>query len=146
MAGLAPVAGGPGGDIDALVPQHPHQHLALVPGQGQGQNVGGLPPADLLRLGDPGPELLQGVRLQGLQVGDGVAELGTARLAGGGEGGDLSGGLGARAEAVLLAAPQNQGLQGHSGADVQGADPLGCVDLVTAEGEQIHPQLGGGEG
>ena len=30
--------------------------------------------------------------------------------------------------------------------DVQGADPLGCVDLVTAEGEQIHPQLGGGEG
>ena len=76
-------------------------------------------------------------------MGDGVAELARPRLAGGGEGGDLSGGLGARAEAVLLAAPQNQGLQGHPERMYRAPIPW-VRGPVTAEGEQIHPQLGGG--
>ena len=42
MAGLSLVAGGAGGDADAPVAEKAHDDLALVAGEGDGQNMGEL--------------------------------------------------------------------------------------------------------
>ena len=65
---------------------------------------------------------------------------------GGGRGGDLGGGLGARAQAALLAASPDERRELQAALDIQGPHPLGGVDLVAADGQQVHPQLPGGEG
>ena len=141
MAGFAPVAGAARGDADLPVPQHPHQHFALVARHGQGQDVGGVPRRHRRHLGHLSGQSGEGVRLQILHAPDVLLPAGEAQTAGGGEGGDLSGGFGAAAQPVLLAAPQQQGFEFQAGTDIQGADSLGGVDLVAADADQIGPQL-----
>ena len=142
MAGLALVAGRPGGDADPPVRQVPHQHLAGVARQGDGADMGGIPGADHLQPRHPA-QPLQGVALGALQL---LPVLRPPGGTGGGQGGDLGGGLGPRAQPPLLPAPQQQGLELQPLADILGADALGGPHLVAADGEQIHPQFPGSKG
>ena len=50
--------------------------------------------------------------------------------------------LGARAQATLVAAAVQDGLQARAALHVQGADPLGAVELVPREAEEIDAELG----
>ena len=146
MAGLPLVAGGAGGQADPPVAQKPDDDLALIARQGDRQNVGGGPLPHPLQAGDLGGEPLEGLLLQGGHVGHIPLQGGRPRLHRRGEGGNLSGGLGARAQAALLAAPPDHGRELQAAADVQGPNPLGGVDLVPAHRQQVRPQLFGGEG
>ena len=69
-----------------------------------------------------------------------LPELWRGNLAGGGEGGDLRGGFGSGAASVLLAAADDHGLQAQPLADIQGADPFGCVNLVPADADHVDAQ------
>ena len=57
-AGLAPVTGRPGGEAEALVAEIPHHHLAGVPRQGDGADVGGIPGALITVVGAALPPLI----------------------------------------------------------------------------------------
>ena len=139
MAGLAFVAGGAGGDADARIPQHPHHHLALIPGQGDGADVGGVPLGDDLQLGQRLVQLLEGVGLDGGGAGEAVS-LGHGGLTGGGKPGDLGGGLGARAHAVFLPASGEVGGETDPLFHQQGANALGGSDLVATHRHKVCPQ------
>ena len=104
--------------------------------------MGSVAGADHLQAGNRG-ENLQGV---GLYSCDTSGRAGVPGLTGGGQSGQLGGGLGTGTQAVFLSASQQQGLQVQALADVLGADAFGRPDLVAADGEQIHPQLLGSEG
>ena len=93
MAGFAPVAGGAGGQAEALVAQVPHHHLAGIPWQGNGADVGGVPRRNHRQAGDLLLEGIQGVLLERGQLGDVVLQPLAAQSGGGSQGGDLRGGL-----------------------------------------------------
>ena len=111
MAGLAPVTGGTGGHIDPTVAEEPDQYLALIAGQGDGQDVGRCSAAHPYYAGDGAGQPFYGVVFQLCHVGQVAVQGGAAQLGGGGEGGQLPGGLGAGAHPAFLAAPQNEGGQ-----------------------------------
>jgi hypothetical protein len=89
------VAGGAGGDIDTPVAEEADHDLALIAGQGDGQDVGGLSLDQHHRLRDLPGQRLHGIGFQPGHTGGVLEEGGGAQPGGGGEGGHLSGGLGA---------------------------------------------------
>ena len=147
MAGLALVAGGAGGDADALLPQVVDDVLAGPAHQGDGEHVGR--PAgsgEDLQIGDGG-QPLHGVVPDPGHVAELVLQVFQPQLCGLGKAGDLGRGLGAGPEAALLPAAGQQGPGAlHAGADVQGADALGPADLVGGDGDKVRPQGLGGAG
>ncbi len=146
MAGLPPVAGGPGGDADPLAAELGDNVLAGVAGQGQGQNVGRVRRAHKTQI-RYGPQLLPGVGLAGLHAGPALLQARQPQLHGPGESGDLGRGLGARPQPPLLAAAKEQG-QGvfRPAADVQRAGALGPPHLVGGDDRVVRAQSSGRKG
>ena len=66
--------------------------------------------------------------------------------AGGREGRDLGGGLGAGTQPALLSAAPQERREFKSAADILNADALGGADLMPAHGEQVHAQFLHGKG
>lgn len=122
-----------------------HQHLASVSRQGKGENVGRAASQDL-GLGYGGPDGVGAVLPQGGHPGQGLLMAKLSHPGGLSEGGDLRHGLRAGTQPSLLPASQDVGGELYSLADVQGADSLGRVDFVPADGQKIHSQPPGREG
>ena len=146
MAGLALVAGGAGGDAEALGGQVVDDVLAGPARQRDRQNVGGSAVRDHRQIGN-GSETLHSVSLELRHVGQLVRKVLCPQFHRLGKAGDLGGGLCAGPQAALLAAAgqQRPGIP-HPGADVQGAHALGAADLVAGDGDEVRPQSFGGEG
>ena len=66
--------------------------------------------------------------------------------AGGGEGGNLGHGFGAGPAVVFLGAADDHGGQAEAGSNIEGADALDRVNLMTADGDQVSAQRFGPEG
>ena len=146
MAGLALMAGGAGGDADALAAQVVDDVLAGPPRQGHRQNVRGGAAADDLKVRDGG-KLLRRVGLDLGYVGELLRKIILPQLHGLGKACNLSGGLRTGPETGLLAAAGKQGLGiFHPGTDVQRADALGAADLVGGDGDEVRSQALGGKG
>ena len=106
----------------------------------------GASPAETTVSGDHLLEGLQGVGFQAGEVGDVLLQPLAAQLGGGGRGGDLRGGLGARAEALFPGRLPAAGGRPAGRCGYTGPGALHGPDLVAADGEQIDPQPLGGKG
>lgn len=106
----------------------------------------GAPPPRTWAWGTAGPDGVGAVLPQGGHPGQGLLHGKLSHPGGLSEGGDLRHGLRAGTQPSLLPASQDVGGELYSLADVQGADSLGRVDFVPADGQKIHSQLPGREG
>ena len=139
MAGLAPVAGGPGGDADALGPQVRDDVGAGVPHQGHRQDVGGLPLPHRHHPGN-GQKFLPAIGFDVRHMPELLRQILLPQGHGPGKARDLGGGLGAGPQAPLLTAAGQQGPQiPQLRCGIQSAGALGPADLVGGQAHQIHP-------
>ena len=138
MAGLPLMAGGAGGDADALRAQLRDDVAAGVAYQRHRQNVGRGTAAHRHNAAHV-QQLCPAVFLQRRHVRQLFFIALLPQLHGLGKSGDLRRGLRARAQAALLSAAGQQGTGiPHPPADVQRADPLGSAQLVGGQAHHIH--------
>ena len=139
VAELAAVAGRAGGDADALGPQVRDDVGAGIPHQGHRQDVGGLPLPHRHNPGD-GQQPLPAIGFDVRHVPEFLRQILLPQGHGPGKARDLGGGLGAGAQAPLLATAGQQGPQIPQGrCGIQSASALGPADLVGGQAHQIHP-------
>ena len=131
------------GNVNALCFEIIHQNLAPVAGQGERENVRAAA-AEEYNAGNGFGERLYALRAQRLHAGVRFRHFRLCdahRLA---ESGDLRHRLGAGAHAFLLPAAENVRRELQPLPDVQRADALGRMDLVSAHGYHVRAERFGG--
>ena len=131
-------AGGTGGNANAGILQNVDAVLGGNTGDRQRQNVGCFVGAIEGHAGQRGKLFHKAVQ-QALFLGHILAEGCTACGAGGGKGENGGSAFRAAAQIALLAAAYKKGREGFQpGCDVQSADALGAVNLMSGDGDQIR--------
>ena len=138
---LAGHAGAAGGALDAVLVEEDEEAGGLAAVEGEVGDVEGA--AGGVAVAEDAADALHDLGLEGVAEGGGFpvgagGVLAAHDFGGGSEGDDGGDVLGAGAAAAFLAAAAEEGVEAEALAEVEGADALGGVELVAAEGEEVN--------